>query len=252
MVYMGSKACIANELLPIIHSYAIVNSLDNYIEPFVGGANIIDKVNIKNRYAYDKNRFLISLFKYLQNGGELPEDITREQYNDCRAHYQIDDGYYEDWYLAAVGFLAGFSGRFYDGGYAKDTGDRHYYFERKNNLLDQMRSLYNVVFETKSYEQINPHNSIIYCDPPYAGTKGYETITKEFNHKAFWEKMREWSKDNIVLISEESAPDDFDIIWEKDVQRTISTTATRDEYKVTTEKLFIHKSLNDKTDSDDF
>ena len=51
---------------------------------------------------------------------------------------------------------------------------------------------------------------------------------------------------------EESAPDDFDIIWEKEVQRTISTIVTRDEYKVTTEKLFIHKSLNDKTDSDDF
>jgi hypothetical protein len=54
------------------------------------------------------------------------------------------------------------------------------------------------------------------------------------------------------LISEESAPDDFDIIWEKEVQRTISTIVTRDEYKVTTEKLFIHKSLNSETSLDDF
>ena len=252
MVYMGSKANIADEIVSIIHSYAIANNIDNYIEPFVGGANIIDKVNIKNKYAYDKNRFLIALFKHLQNGGELPEDISRDQYNDCRAHYQIDDGYYDDWYLAAVGFLAGYSGRFYDGGYAKNSDERYYYLERRANLLEQLPSLMGVTFNVSDYKLLEPKNSIVYCDPPYAGTKGYYTVTKEFNHKEFWKTMRKWSTNNIVLISEERAPEDFDIIWEKDIKRSISTIITRADYKEVTEKLYIHNSLNKQDELMDF
>jgi DNA adenine methylase len=249
---MGSKAKIAGEILPYIHSYIMVNNIDTYIEPFMGGCNMIDKVQCTNRLAYDKNRYLVALFQYLQNGGELPEDVSRAQYADCRAHYNADDGYYPDWYLAAVGFLAGFNGRFYDGCYANPGYDgeayRDYYQEAKRNILEQMKGLTDVKFATADYKTLHPHNSLIYADPPYAGTKGYLTITKEFNHKEFWDIMREWSKDNIVLISEENAPDDFDILWEAEVSRTIRAI---DKSKAT-EKLFIHHSLNEDNVDYDF
>ena len=251
MKYMGSKAKIAGDILPFIHSYILINNITTYIEPFMGGCNMIDKVQCANRLAYDKNRYLVALFKHLQNGGELPEDVSREQYADCRAHYKADDGYYPDWYLAAVGFLASFNGRFFDGGYAGKgvEGDkvRDYYQESKQNILQQIRSLQDVKFDIADYKTLKPKGCLIYADPPYAGTKGYLTITKEFNHKEFWDLMREWSKDNIVLISEESAPDDFDILWEQEVTRTIQA---QNKSKAT-EKLFIHHSLND-TNSDDF
>jgi DNA adenine methylase len=244
MKYMGSKASIAGGILPFIHSYIMINNISTYIEPFVGGANMIDKVQCNKRFGYDKNRYIIALFKYLQNGGELPETVSREQYADCRAHYKKDDGYYEDWYLAAVGFLAGFNGRFYDGCYANPGWEgehyRDYYQESKRNILSQMSSLKDVEFNTADYKTLNPHNSLVYADPPYAGTKGYLTITKQFNHQEFWDIMREWSKDNIVLISEENAPDDFDVIWEARVARTIRAN----DKSEATEKLFIHSSLN--------
>lgn len=252
MKYMGSKARIANEILPFIHSYIVINNIDTYIEPFVGGANMMDKVQCTNKLAYDKNRYLIALFKHLQNGGELPEDVSREQYIDCRAHYKVDDGYYPDWYLAAVGFLAGFYGRFYDGCYANPGFDKEhysdYYQEAKRNILEQIVHLQDVQFDVADYKTLNPKNSLVYADPPYAGTKGYLTITKDFNHKEFWDIMREWSKDNIVLISEESAPSDFDVIWEQEVSRTIKAT---DKSK-SVEKLFIHHSLNNQDCGYDF
>lgn len=252
MKYMGSKAKIAKDILPFIHSYMLVNNIDTYIEPFVGGANMIDKVQASKRYGYDKNRYLIALFKYLQEGGELPEDVSREQYADCRAHYKLDDGYYPDWYLAAVGFLAGFNGRFYDGCYANPgyEGDKYrdYYQEAKRNILEQMNLLQDVEFNVSNYKDLKPKGALIYMDPPYAGTKGYLTITKEFNHKEFWDIAREWSKDNIVLISEENAPEDFDVIWEQEVSRTIRAT---DKSKAT-EKLFIHNSLNTDDNNYDF
>lgn len=252
MKYMGSKSKIASNILPFIHNYMLINNIDTYIEPFVGGCNMIDKVQCSNKLAFDKNKYLIALFKHLQDNGELPEEVSREQYTDCRAHYKVNDNYYPDWYIAAVGFLASFNGRFYDGGIdnAGWDGDnyRDYYQEAKRNILEQMPNLVDVVFKVGDYRELKPHGALIYCDPPYAGTKGYLTITKDFNHKEFWDIMREWSKDNIVLISEENAPEDFDIIWEQEVMRTIHAT----DKSISTEKLFIHHSLNEVSSEYDF
>ena len=33
--------------------------------------------------------------------------------------------------------------------------------------------------------------------------------------------MREWSRNNVVLISEQKAPEDFVAVWEKEVDYTI-------------------------------
>ena len=49
--------------------------------------------------------------------------------------------------------------------------------------------------------------------------------------------MREWSKNNIVLISEQNAPDDFECIWEQEVSRSINVT----QKKQMVEKLFEYK-----------
>lgn len=50
--------------------------------------------------------------------------------------------------------------------------------------------------------------------------------------------MRKWSKNNIVLISEENAPSDFECIWEQEVSRSIKAS---DKSK-STEKLFIYNT----------
>lgn len=51
--------------------------------------------------------------------------------------------------------------------------------------------------------------------------------------------MRKISKDNIVFISEQNAPDDFECIWEKPFTRTLDRNKDN-QFKVT-EKLYIHK-----------
>mgnify|MGYP001075335967 CR=1 FL=1 len=43
MKYVGSKNRISKELAPIIQSY-ITEDTKGYLEPFVGGANMIDKI----------------------------------------------------------------------------------------------------------------------------------------------------------------------------------------------------------------
>lgn len=45
--YMGSKSRIAKDIIPIIQKYIDDNEITSYIEPFCGGANVIDKIKCK-------------------------------------------------------------------------------------------------------------------------------------------------------------------------------------------------------------
>lgn len=245
MKYMGSKSRISKYIVPIIQKYIDDNNIKTYIEPFVGGANIIDKIICENKKAGDKQFYLIELFKNLDKINLLPKDfIEREHYNDVRNSYNTKNGKYEDWYIGAIGFLASYNGRFFDGGYAGLANDkgkiRNYYDECKRNLEAQIKHINDIEFTHCSYEVWKPVNSLIYCDPPYYGTKQYN-CSKNFNYDIFWQWCRDMSKNNIVLISEQTAPDDFKVIWKQEVHRTIKTN----DKKIKTEKLFIWESVNE-------
>lgn len=242
MKYMGSKSRIAKDIVPIIQKCIDDNNITQYIEPFCGGANIIDKIKCENKYASDLNLYLIGLFKHLQNGGELLTEVPRELYSEVRSNYK--SGMYEDWYVDNVGFLASYNGRFFDGGYAQTGYEktkngqqlRNYYREASDNILAQKDYIKDIIFSCKDYREFSPYNSVVYCDPPYANQKQYANATA-FNYNEFWETMRKWSKNNIVIISELNAPNDFKCIWEKSVSRSIKVSdKSRD-----TEKLFILK-----------
>lgn len=242
---MGSKSRIAKYIVPIIQKCIDDNNLETYIEPFAGGCNVIDKIKCKSRYGYDKNKYLIALFKHLQSDGKLLPDVSRELYSEVRANYKNGD--YEDWYVGNIGFLASYNGRWFDGGYAQagyektKTGQRYrdYYRESKDNIEAQIPYIKNVILDVKDYLDFTPdNNSMIYCDPPYANTKKFANAMN-FDYDKFWKKMREWSENNFVLVSELVAPDDFICIWSKDVQRSMKST---DNTMRAVEKLFTYKN----------
>ena len=49
MVYLGSKARLVKYIAPILQKCIDDNHIDTYIEPFVGGANMIENIKCKNR-----------------------------------------------------------------------------------------------------------------------------------------------------------------------------------------------------------
>ncbi len=57
---MGSKSRIAKYIVPIIQQCIDDSHSDTYIEPFVGGANVIDKIKCWRRIGYDENQYLIA------------------------------------------------------------------------------------------------------------------------------------------------------------------------------------------------
>ena len=245
MKYMGSKSRIVKDIVPIIQKYIDGNNIDKYCEPFCGGCNVIDKIVCKEKYAYDLNPYLIALLKHVSSEYSLYESVPKDLYDSARnAYHNKDDSHFKDWEIGNIGFLASYNGRFFDGGYAKPgyektkSGERYrdYYQESKSNLLKQAYDLKDIIFGCKDYKELDLNGYVIYCDPPYNNTKKFANASS-FDYEQFWDIMRKWSKDNIVIISELEAPNDFECIWEKSVSRSIKST---DKSKAN-EKLFIIK-----------
>ena len=89
MKYVGSKSRIAPAIVPIIQEHIQKSGARAYVEPFVGGANVIDKIAAEYRIGFDINGYLIALLQYVKSGGLLPDTISREQYAAIRSgmHY---------------------------------------------------------------------------------------------------------------------------------------------------------------------
>lgn len=242
MKYMGSKSRIAKYIVPILQECIDSNNVTTYIEPFVGGGNVIDKIRCQERIGSDINPYLIALLKRVQEGKPLLDEVSRNTYNLVRNGTDKDK--YEQWYVGNIGFLASYNGRWFDGGYAKPisiktpNGNkiRDYYQESKRNLEQQAGDLSTVSLNCISYEyylKTDYSGVCFYLDPPYFHTKEFRIATN-FDYVDFWNFARRLSKNNYVYISEQYAPNDFEIVWSKPVLRSIN--AQNKEYK--TECLF--------------
>lgn len=234
MKYMGSKNRHAKHILPFIYDAIKEINASAYVEPFVGGANMIDKVEVDiPKIANDYHYYLVELFRALQNGWIPPDEISEEEYNLIKANKEELDPEL----VGFVGFCCSYSGKWW-GGYARGNDEkgnpRNYCLESKKNLLNQLKGINGTIFNNGSYIDLDiPDNSVIYCDPPYANTTKYKG---GFNHDDFWE----WAEIMVelghkVFVSEYTAPPNWECIW----QREISSSLTKDTGgKVATEKLF--------------
>lgn len=120
MVYQGSKARIAKYIAPIIQKAINDFHVDTFIDAFVGGANLIQHIKCENRIGYDLNPYLIATLNNLDKIPSIEVPISKELYDACRAEWRSAQLTHPDWYIGAVGYIASFGGRFYDGGYCKD------------------------------------------------------------------------------------------------------------------------------------
>ena len=94
MKYMGSKNRIAKYLLPIMLEEAEKQGITKWVEPFVGGCGMIDKVpDSFDRVGYDNNKYLIEMYKELQEHGiyRFEHDIQKDLYDKVRNFYNGRD-----------------------------------------------------------------------------------------------------------------------------------------------------------------
>ena len=219
MNYMGSKNRIAKHLLPIMLAECEKHGITKWVEPFVGGANMIDKVpDSFERIGYDLNDHVIhALIDIRDNVDKLPDDITEDEY---KSYY----GKPAEHISSLVRFGASFGGKF-EKGFARgknNSGEpRNYWKETKRNALKQSPKIQNVDFICESYENLDFENCLVYADPPYQGSTGYKTGA--FDHDKFFEWCREQAKKNVVFVSEYNAPDDFIEVWRGEVKTNFAS-----------------------------
>ena len=231
MKYMGSKARHAKELLPII----LANRTEGqwYVEPFVGGANMIDKVD-GNRIGADVNEYLAEMWKAVSIGWNAPEYFDESDYSVVRENKE----HYDKALVAYVGFALSYGGKWF-GGWRRDrAGKRNYVNEAYKNAQKQFPKLLGVDVRHSSYQDLDiPAKSIIYCDPPYKDTTKYKD---SFDHESFYEWCRQKHKEgHQVFVSEYQMPDDFTCVWQKEVNSSLTKDTGS---KKATEKLFTLKS----------
>lgn len=248
MKYLGGKHQNGRYIANILYHLASPDDVDVYLEPFCGSLGVFKYMtNYKKVIGSDIHPDLIKLWKEVKNDNFIPPkykitDATWEKARKLKSPNATK---------AFVGFGCSFGGIFFIANAQKYDKQNKRDFRKEAiksiNKIKPMIQKKNIVFKNKSYDKYTPKSMLIYCDPPYIGKTKYHGI-KSFNHDKFWKIMRKWSKNNIVLISEEKAPKDFICIWEKKKRRTLLKT-NRTKYNkmnkrfYSSEKLFMHKSL---------
>lgn len=236
MRYQGGKSKTAKQIAVEIASRR--GGRNTLVSLFCGACSVEAKLAkyFEKVICNDNHKYLIALLKGVQSGYELPDYISEEQYQYTRNHMD------EDPVLTGfVGFGSSFGGKFF-GGYGRSK-NRSHANESKRALLRDNERLKNAIFTCYDYRNVElPYGCVIYADPPYDGTTQYNNET--FNTRAFWLYARETSKNHLMFISEQHAPDDFVSIWSHCITRTLD--ANKDNQFTATEHLYIHKSWPDK------
>ena len=234
MAYIGGKSKDADHILNVLNDPKF-DDMD-YIEPFVGYGHVLRRVEYKKSYtASDNNPLLIKLLRAIQDRKRLPR-VRHDEYNRLK---QLDSITLK---RAVAAFTYSYAGKEW-GGYT----DVYYRNGQYKSYADERKRYYSVLANNDQFQSTrlrccdftawDPWQKLIYCDPPYANTTGYGQTT--FDSSEFWDVVRDWSRDNIVLVSEYKAPRDFMCVSSSNKQSSIASN----KKTVRREKLFAHKSL---------
>ena len=242
MRYCGSKRRFMKYLLPVFTKG--MKKDDTFVDLFGGGMNVVCEVDTINKVAVDYNKYIIALWQEIQTNGmsNIPSQVSEEMYNDVKRAYINGDNRYEDYIIGYVGACCSFGGSWFNG-YARFNSKKNedHIKEAYNGLATQVinfKHLDKVKFVYDSYDQIHlDEKMIVYCDPPYASTKKYET---DFDNAKFWEWARKTSKKvKKLFISEYEAPDDFKCVWQMKKKDGLGTYKGKRQ-KTKIEKLFVY------------
>jgi len=257
MKYHGGKTRLGKRLATQIlnfvdfyYSQRFYNQkiISGYWDPTVGGTIGVTKhlvTPLKERFSSDFSFFasdisipLIHFWIAIQKGFDPPPKLSFKQYTYLKDTKEIQDPLH-----VFVQHASSFGGFPYNQGISFDLINRqlnsaHNTIERMRPILKSFRIFSQDIFDPK----LKPKNLLIYIDPPYYSSRETKTLHKtllSFDHKRFWEVVTEWSKDNLVFVSETSTlkPKEWMSIYSVEFKNRFG----KNEYS-RVEKLFVHRN----------
>lgn len=246
--YWGGKTKIGKQVADAMREHAdqIGFVPRFYWEPFLGMGGVMRHMapalqSETDCYGTDNNPGLIRFWQHVQSGGTFPGHLSLsklEHLKDTRDQASALHIF--------VGHSCGFHGQYFSGRLKQPQADEA--------LQAALRSLDKIVpamsqvdvrhadfFQTRP-----PHGGrggIIYCDPPYVErAKKSNTVWNKFQNQgfdcaAFWRRVTDWSRHNLVFVSETTAPPDWAVVWARQWSNNQGPYA----YK-RNELLFVHRS----------
>lgn len=211
MQYFGGKKAIVDYLLEVM---VRARGDRPWVEPFVGSGGVIERVRGGVRIGGDANPYIIALLRAVRDGWDPPGYVSRGDYERAKGDY----GAFEPELVGYIGVGVTRAGKWfgtYDGDVRAKASQKP---DRSSRALIASRPLFQGVrFYYCDYRDLKiPRGSLIYCDPPYAGTggevDGYITWP---DSGEFWEWCFERSNEgHLVFVSEYSAPAGVPCIFE--------------------------------------
>lgn len=232
MQYMGGKAKVARRLVAAVLQDTGLRGV--WYEPFVGGGNVMEHAapHFSRSVGSDAHPDLISMWRAVTEQGWMPpSELSRQEYQQLRsAPVSPLRGF--------AGFGASFGGKWF-GGYGVSPRDGEVFRASQRSVTRQ-----GSVFRTADTrfrlalfgELVPPDGSVVYCDPPYRGTTGYQV--DGLDHAKFYAVLAEWaSRGCAVYVSEYSEPIDvaYQVVWSRSKRKVLDAS---DNSSVVEERLF--------------
>lgn len=211
MQYLGGKSRAAKHIVPAIASRA--NGRTRWVEPFVGGAAVSEVAAgyFDELILSDAHEDLILMWRDAVDGRVFPTEVDEFTYKLARdSEPSALRGF--------IGFACSFGAKWW-GGYARNKTGTNYAAQGSRAVIRKATAINGARVIHRDYRDCTPDidaNTVVYCDPPYAGTTGYKG-TAPFDHDAFWTVCRMWADTGaLVFVSEYSCPEAVgDCVWER-------------------------------------
>ena len=137
MRYLGGKSRTARQIAEVINKFVGGGC---FVSLFCGSCVIESLVNADIKILNDKHEYLIEMYKGLQNGYQLPDNLTKEEYYYIKGHKDTDKVL-----TGFVGFGCSFGGKWF-GGYARNRVGRNYCLEAKKHTMKLWSGIKNSFF----------------------------------------------------------------------------------------------------------
>lgn len=221
MRYVGGKYRYASDLAGVIRA-SVPRWCDTYLEPFVGGGGAFERIGalFPKRYASDVDPNVVILWRAVAAGWLPPDTLTEQEYTALR-HAEPSP------LRSFAGFGCSFGGKWF-GGFARGVcapsqgaprgADADTY--GADNAASSSRGVRRAapIFQGATVHEgcfswWHPApGTVIYLDPPYAGTLGY--ASGAFDHDLFWRTAERWTRSGcFVFVSEYASPSGWRDVW---------------------------------------